>query len=225
MASLALWPWVEVARRHDLPIDRLATLASVEVAELRDPGVRFSQVVANRIAEIVIQRAGAAAAMLAAQAVEAGQFALLEIAARTAPNVGHALAQVCRFFPLVHEDVRFVHEILSSGEHVVRVVMPPAYPIHPAYIEYAFGCWVLALRRETEQPSVSPREVWFKHRAGGDREPFETVFGPGVKFEMPEHRMLLAQALVELPLCRSNSEVHRAAVQAATDLVHSREQT
>jgi hypothetical protein len=221
IASIALWPWVALVCKHDLSIERLAELAHVSVAELRDPGRRFSQAIANQVAELAYQKAGGGAAMEAALTVEAGHFALLEILARTSPSVSAAIALICQFFPLIHDDVRLVHETRPDGVQRLQFVSPSSYVVHHGYVELMFAVLTLGMRRETEQPAVEPGEVWFEHRAPVDHRRFETVFGPRVRFDMPENHMLFDAHVAALPLARKNSDVHAAAVRAASDLLRS----
>jgi hypothetical protein len=219
IANCGLWPFVALACKHNLPIERVAQLAQITVAELRDPGGRTPQVIANRVAEVAFQHAGSGAAMEAAMTVEAGHFALIELLARTSPNVRQAVQLVCRYFPLVHDDITMTYEKRPQGVEHVRLVSPANYVVHHGYVELAFAVMMLSIRRETQQPAIEPLEVWFEHRAPVDRRAFETVLGPRVRFDMPEHHIVFDSKLASLPLARKNSEVHAAAVRAAVDLL------
>jgi hypothetical protein len=221
IAGIALWPWVALACKHDLSIERMAHLAQVSVAELRDPGSRFSQVIANRVAELAYQKAGGGAAMEAALMVEAGHFALIELLARTSPSVGAAMALTSQFFPLIHDDVSLLHETRPDGGLRLQFVPPSGYVVHHGYVELMFAVFMLAVRRETAQPAIDALEVWFEHRAPVDRRVFERVFGPHVRFDMPEHHILFDANVAAMPLARKNSDVHAAAVRAASDLLRS----
>lgn len=222
-ASLTLWPWVELGRRHGLPIDELADRAGVRVADLRDPGRRFTQSAANRIAELVCERAGQDAGIKAAEMVEAGHFALLELLARTAPTVGQALAQGARFFWLIHSRVRCLHRVEPDGSHMLRSVIPPDVFAHHGFAELTAAVWTTALRRETEQPALEPLQVCFRHPAPQeDLSTYVRVLGPHVKFGMPEDRIRFSAAVSSLPLTRKNPTVHAAALKAASDFLRSR---
>jgi hypothetical protein len=219
VTSMALWPWVSLGAKHDLPIERLAQLAQLTVAELRDPGGRFSQVMANRVAELAYQRVGCGAAMEAAKMVEPGHFTLLELLARTSPTVGRGLAMTCQYFPLVHADVRLTHQVRHDGTHCCQFVSPSEYIVHHGYVELIFAVVVLGMRRETEQANAAPVEVWFEHSAPEDRSAFEALFKTEVRFGMPENHLLLDAQTAALPMVRKNSDVHAAAVRAAADLL------
>lgn len=221
LVSYALWPWVALCSKLDLSIDRFAQLAHVSVAELRDPGSRFSQVVGNRAAELAFQHAGGGAAMEAALLVEAGHFALIELLARTSPNVREAMKLVCQFFRLIQDDSELQYELRPDGGLRLRFVPPAGFVVHHGYIELTFAVLMLAIRRESERPKAEPLEVWFTHHAPVDRRAFETVFGPRVRFDMPEHHILFDRKVAALPLSRKNSDVHAAAVRAAADLLRS----
>ena len=221
LASIALWPWVLLASQHELSVGQLAEGLGVPVAQLRDPGARFSQDVGNRLAEMVYERAGPGAAMHAAVMVEAGHFALFELLARTSPTVGEALVLACQYFPLLHRDVRLVHEVRADEVQVMRVTLPE-YPTHHGYVELAFAAWVLALRRETRDEGFAPAAAWFGHQVpAGARAAFEAVLGPHVRFGMPEAQLQFSPEASALRLARENADVHAEALRAAADLIRS----
>jgi len=91
--------------------------------------------------------------------------------------------------------------------------------IHHGFFEFAFGSWLVSLRRETAQPEIMPADVWFGHRAPTDRRLFDGLYGPGLRFSMPENRMSFAREVAAISLARKNSAVHAAAVRAAKDIV------
>jgi hypothetical protein len=216
-----LWPWVELARRTDLSIDRLTEEAGVTVAELRDPDARFDQDVADRVAAVLFQHIGGHAALAAALTIEAGHFTLFELLARTAPTVADALEQGCRFFSLIHSVVSLSYDALPNGNHVLRLVSPPTYMFHHGYTELTFAAWMLGMRRETARPDLAPVAVWFRHaapQAPVDRTLYERVLGPSIRFEMPEDRMEFGSDVAAMPLVRENSEVHAAAIDAAVNI-------
>jgi hypothetical protein len=221
LASLGLWPWVELARANGVPVEQLAELAGLRVADLRDPGVRFTQAAANRVAELVCERVGWDAGIKAAETVEAGHFALIELLARTAPNAGQAVVQGCRFFSLLHSEVRCVHRAEPDGNHLLRLVVPPGLVVHHGFVELTFAVWMISIRRETEQAALEPLEVCFRHVAPRDRTAYDRILGPRVKFGMPEDSMRFSAAFASLPLTRKNPTVHAAALQAAKDFVRT----
>lgn len=221
IASLALWPFVELARRSGLEVEELAELAGVRVADLRDPGMRCTQAAANRVAELVCARAGEDCGILAAETLEAGHFALFELLARTAPTVGQALGQAGRFFSLIHAEVRLAYRVEPDGTHLIRTVVPDELRIHDAYGQLVFAAFLINLRRETEQPDLTPLEVWFRQAEPRDKTSFVRVLGPKLRFDMSEERMRFAPQIAALQLTRKNATVHAAAVQAASDFLRT----
>jgi hypothetical protein len=221
VAGVALWPWVELARRTDLSIDQICDEAGVSVTELRDPDARFNQAAADSVAALLFRHVGGHAALAAALTIEAGHFTLFELLARTAPTVADALAQGCRFFSLIHSEVSLRCDVLPTGDHALHMVSPPTYTFHPGYTELTFAAWMLGIRRETERPDIAPVSVWFRHSAPAepvDMSLYERVFGPSICFDMPEDRMDFALEVAALPLVRENSEVHAAAIDAAVNI-------
>jgi hypothetical protein len=218
-ASFALWPFAQLARRNQMPIEQFCKLAGVQVPSLRDPDVRFSQAVANRVAELAYTHFGPQAAMAAALTVEAGQFNLLELLARTAPTVAGGLQQGCRFFPLVHDGGRLTHEIAENGTHALRWRPPAGYDVHHGYVELTFGVALRGLRRETGKELLAPTVVWFTHPAPADTSLHAQVLCEAVRFEMPYDQMVFDDHTAALPLTRKNTAVHAAATEIATDLL------
>jgi hypothetical protein len=106
-----------------------------------------------------------------------------------------------------------------DGSVRMRLVPAATYAMHHGFVELAFAIIMLAIRRETERPSLEPLEVWFQHRQPVDRRPFESVLGPHVRFDMPEHHIVFDPKVVSLPLTKTNSDVHEAAIQAAREML------
>jgi hypothetical protein len=218
-ASFALWPFAELARRNQLSIEDFCALAGVEPSSLRDPDMRFSRSVANRVAELAFTRFGQGAAMAAALTVEAGHFNLVEVIARSAPTVADGLEQGCRFFPLVHDGGRMTYEIAGSGTHALRWWPPADCEIHRGYVELAFAVALRGIRRETGQDSLAASAVWFAHPPPASCDLHVQVLGKSVQFAMPYDQLVLSNEVSALPLTRRNQEVHATAADIATDLL------
>jgi hypothetical protein len=218
-ASYGVWPWAELARRNQLPLELPCEAAGIELSQLRDPGVRWSQIVCNRIAEFTFQQFGGSAAMAAALTVEAGHFQLLELLARTAPTVGDGLRLGCWFFPLLHSGGRLLHEQAADGSHAIAWRPPPEYRVHHAYVELTFAVTVLGIRRETQRDDLVAREVWFTHAEPADRELHSRVLGCEPEFDMQEDRLVFDARFANLPLSRRNGAVHKKALRVAEDLI------
>jgi hypothetical protein len=218
-ASFGLWPFVELLRRDHMPMERLCELTGIQVLQLRDPGVRFSQTAINRVIELAYQRLGTSAAMAAALTVEAGHFHLLELIARTAPRVVDGLIQGCRFFPLLHNGGQLLHEPADAGAQRVRWLPPSGYEVHRGCIELTFAVMILGMRRETGRPSITPSEVCFSHAAPTDMTLHQRILGQNISFGTKETYLLFDKRVASLPLTRKNSEVHAAAIRSAADAI------
>ena len=175
--------------------------SGIELSQLRQPFVRWSQRTCNHIAKFACDTFGADAAMSAAQTVEAGHFQLLELLVRTAPTVGDGLRIGCSFFRLLHNGGRLVHERMASGAHAVTWVPPEDYTVHHAYVELTFGVTVLGIRREARCAHASAAEVSL-HRPGvHDTTLYERVLGRP-RFDMDEDRMLFDPRVAALGMVR-----------------------
>ena len=213
-ASLGLWPWVQLALRAGRRIDGFCALAGVDEGALRDPEIRFSQPVCNRVAQLACKRFGPAAAMQAAALIEAGQFQLVELIARSVPTVGDGLEHGCKFFPLLHDGGHLLYEPLAGGRVALRWDPPQSYAVHHGYVELSFAIIVVGIRRETAVQAFAPQEVWFRHAAPDDLAQHASLLGVEPRFGMPEDRMLFGAETVSLPLTRANPAIHRAAIEA-----------
>jgi hypothetical protein len=218
-SSFGIWPWVELARRNNMPIEQFCRLAGVKLAAVRDPGARFSQRASNRVADLAFEHFGADAAMAATLTVEAGHFNLVELVARSACTVGDGLATVCRFFPLLHSGARLTEEVAADGSHALRWWPIPTFEVHHGYVELAFGVALRGIRRETGDEAVTPREVWFRHAGPAGSKLHAQVLGGSVRFGMPHDCMVLDADAVALRLKRHNGEIHAAAADVAADLI------
>src|SRR4051812_16376321 len=62
-ASFGLWPWVRLAVSKGHDVEHFCELAGIEQSAVRDLGVRHSQPVSNRVAQLAYTWFGSAAAM------------------------------------------------------------------------------------------------------------------------------------------------------------------
>jgi hypothetical protein len=213
-ASFGLWPWVRLAVSKGDSVEQFCQLAGIAQSAVRDLGVRFSQPVSNRVAQLAYTRFGRSAAMEAGLLVEAGQFALLELIVRSTPTVRHGLKYGCLFFPLLHDGGHLCYEPLSGGRAALRWDPPQSYVVHHGYVELTFAVTLLGIRRETARPDAMPDEVWFRHDAPDDLSTHTRVLGVEPRFGMPEDHVIFGASMAELRPTRANAALHRAAADA-----------
>jgi hypothetical protein len=218
-STLATWAWVLLGEQHGITLGEIADAAGVSKGELRDPGVFLSQRGANRAAELVIARVGPDAAMLAAQLISRGHFALPELVVRSAPTVRDGMYRSCEVFPLLHRGSSLTCEELS-GRGIVRWQRAPGLEIHPAYVELVFAVSMQGIRRETGFERVQAAVTWFEH--AGPEQPGEhlRMLGP-VRFGAPETRFELSAETLSLPLLRASASAHSSAVTVASEALQS----
>jgi hypothetical protein len=222
-ASCGLWPWIELARRRNLDIERVCTRVGIELSRLRQPFARWPQSTCNRLAQLACDEFGDGAAMAAAQTVEAGHFQLLELLIRTAPSVGDGLRLGCRFFPLLHDGGELVHERLRSGAHVVTWLPPSHYTVHHAYVELTFGVTVGGIRREASCEHAAATEVSLRRPDVRDATDYERALGCVPSFGRHEDRIVFDRRVAALGMVRRNPEVHEKARILAQELIGSDE--
>jgi hypothetical protein len=213
-ASFGVWPWVQLAVSKGDSVEHFCKLAGIAESAVRDLGVRFSQPVSNRVAQLAYTRFGTAAAMEAGLLVKAGQFALLELIVRSTPSVSKGLEYGCLFFPLLHDGGHLGYEPLPGGRCALRWDPPQSYTVHHGYVELTFAVTLLGIRRETACPEAMPDEVWFRHQAPEDLSLHTRVLGVEPRFGMPEDHVIFGTTMAALRPMRANADVHRAAADA-----------
>ena len=218
-ASMGLWPWARLAKLGGVPLEEFCELVGLEVSALRDPGQRFTQPVANRVAEISITRFGRGAPLEAARTMEPGHFNLLELIARSASNVGAGLEQGCRFFPLLHDGGRLNFERLGTGDIALRWQPRASCDVHFGYVELAFAVAVIGVRRETGDAALAPLRIGFRHGAPGDTGYHARVLGVEPHFDAEVDELVFDRRDAALPLSRQSPEVHAAAIKSGAELI------
>ncbi|HMI92138.1 MAG TPA: AraC family transcriptional regulator ligand-binding domain-containing protein [Polyangiales bacterium] len=214
-STLTAWAWVRLGEQHNIALTEICDAAGVSEGELRDPGGYLSQRAANRVAELAFERVGPHAAMLAAQLLDRGHFALPELVVRSAPTVGDGVPRACEVFPLLHRGSQLVHEMLPDRA-IMRWQCPPELVVHPAYVELVFAIVVQGIRRETGHADTEAAATWFEHDGPPTPTEHERVLGP-VRFAAPETRLELSAATLALPLLRASASAHQSAVSVANE--------
>jgi hypothetical protein len=218
-SSLGLWPWAQLAVQKLMPIERFCELCGVSVTALRDPEQRFSQAICNRLAALALERFGPGAAFEAALGIPRGHFNLLELIARSAPDVRSGLDQGCRFFALLHDGGRLSCEPQPGDAVALRWRPPTEYDVHHAYVELTFAVAVIGLRRETGHDPLVPVAVRFRHAAPADVGRHVQVLGVRPEFGNSVDEIVFDARVATLPLTRSNPELHAVAVRAGTEAI------
>jgi hypothetical protein len=217
-STLAVWAWVRLGEQHGIALAEIRDAAELTEGELRDPGVYLSQRTANQVAELAFERVGPDAAVLAAQLLDRGHFALPELVVRSAPTVRHAVDRACEVFPLLHRSSQLVHEALPDRS-IVRWQCAPELAVHPLYVELAFAICMQGVRRETGHDEANSAATWFTHAGPALSREHERVLGP-VRFSAPESRIELSAETLALPLQRASARTHSSAVSIATEALH-----
>lgn len=218
-ASMGLWPWFRLAVSRGRSLETFCELAGIEVSALRDSGRRFSQPVANRVAQLSFTQFGSNAALEAALTIEPGHFDLLELIARSAASVGEGLEQGCRFFSLLHDGGRLVFERLEAGAIALRWRPLANCYVHYGYVELTFAVAVIGVRRETAQEGLVASRVRFSHAAPADTDLYPRVLGVQPHFSADADEIVFDSSVAELPLRRRNQELHVEAVRSGAELV------
>lgn len=197
----------------------LLRAAALTDAQLLDPDARLtaSQFARAWDAFLGLAREPRAALQLAAS-IPAGAFGVVEYLCRSAPDLGEALRQWCRFLNLLNGAVR-VELVVEGDVASVRVVGELAERA-PASHEL---CFALLARhaRSLCGPGLKLGEVCFAHpEPPGGARAYRDAFGAPVHFGAERTELVLPRESLALPLTSADPQLaailerHASALQA-----------
>jgi AraC-like DNA-binding protein len=135
-----------------------------------------------------------------ARELRRGSYGLVEFAARSAPNLGEALARAANSLRLFSSIIEIV--VGHVGEHVVVTHRIPEEPLSAGCQgnEYALAT-LLCLGRNLTGRWLVPLAVDFAHPSPGDDSELRAFFGTeSIHFEQRENRMVFPRDVLSLPV-------------------------
>ncbi len=157
--------------------------------------------------EAVRLRGDPSLALAIAHATPPGAFGIVEYVCRSAPTVGDALRQWCRYLRILDDAVEV--GLVEVGPHAtaLRVVRESEAPA-PASHEL---CFALVLHRARAMLGSDPRvvEVSFAHRAGAAHVArCRELFATRVQFGAPETEMVFTREILAEPLTTADPHLY-----------------
>lgn len=172
--------------------------------QVRDPDGRVDRSVSNRLWEELSRRsADDAFGLSMAQHLERGAFAVMDYAARSAPDLRQAMLRFVRYCRLVYDPA---HAYLTEEGPEARLGytlpgLPRGSPRHAA--EFIVASWVCVARQMT-QMQMPLRRVRFEHPRPASSAAHARLFGCEVLFGQDANEITLESQLLETPVVNAD---------------------
>jgi AraC-like DNA-binding protein len=202
VAARLLVPFVTAADELHLRVD--AGLASVGLtrADLENPELRVSHFAADRLMR-KSARTFPDFGLIAAEHLQPVHLDIVEYAARAQPTLRGALEHAIRYYALLHDgfEAKFV---LDDQYATLQLGFGDLALAGSAY-EFVLAVHLLAARRMTGKPDLSPAVVKFKHARPEDITHHEKLFRSQLQFGRLEYALIYPLSYMELPLIQADS--------------------
>ncbi len=158
---------------------------------------------------------GPALGLLAGESLEAGDFEVLEYAARAAPTLGDAILCMARYFRVLHDAAEVT--LVPDGEIAEwRFRVTDAVPQPPAANDFAVAAALSFSRRNATVER--PLEIRFMHERPAHAAAYERL-GTTVKFGAPYNTIVMRKSRLRTPMSRANPDILVAFEQHARELM------
>lgn len=210
-------PFVKVLRNY--PSVPRAEIEALEAIDL-DAWIPFS------VSEQFIDRSIAATqdadlGLHAAEAVEHGDFDVVEYAARSGDCVGDALDVVNRYIGLLREGANF-HLVRDGATCRWNFEMAARFP--RAINDWTVAVYVVMSQRLTGV-DWRPLEVHVTHSEPHDTSEYWRVIGSPVKFNQPQNALVFEPSWLDAPVVEADDRLHKLMRRYAGDLLQRRPRT
>jgi AraC-like DNA-binding protein len=203
-----VWPFLRATGTGPADLGILAR-AGIQPESFARPETRIPHRVAMQLIEAGVRGTGdRALGLRAGEQVEAGDFEVLEYAARSCPNLRQAIHCVNRYLGLMHDGAQAA--LVEEGEVAIwRYRIGDADPQPAAVDDFVVAAAVVTLRRWTGIADLA-LEVHLQHEEAGDPEAYTRIFRAPVRHGRPYNAVVLPRALLDAPMLRANSGLSAA---------------
>ena len=186
--------------------------------EFTDPETRIPHRAAMALLQAQVERTGdKGLGLRAGSSFEHGDFDVLESAARSCSNLHDAIRCVSRYACLLNDACEIT--LREEGDRAVWTfrLTDGVAPL-PTGNDFALACAITFARMYAAVPE-SPLEVHVMHAEASDPAGYARVFGPNVKFGMPQNAFVFARSMLGRPMRRAAPAIHLAFEARAKELV------
>ncbi|MCB1954270.1 MAG: AraC family transcriptional regulator [Rhodocyclaceae bacterium] len=195
---------VDVARRRGLDVPAMLLAAGIPPGRLESPRARVSVGEYARLWAVLADTMDDEFFGLDRHPMRRGSFRLMSQAAVDAQTLGQGLRRVIRFLRLVLDDVQ--GELKTAGGTATLTLGPrdAAVPLfaHGTYVTLVLGlvCWLVDRR-------IPLAALDFAHVAPAHADEYRLLYGECVRFAADETRLVIDEALLDLPVVRRPADL------------------
>ena len=186
--------------------------------EFTDPETRIPHRAAMALLQAQVERTGdKSLGLRAGSSFEHGDFDVLESAARSCSTLHEAIRCISRYACLLNDACEIT--LREEGDRAIWTfrLTDGVAPVATGN-DFALACAVTFARMYAEVPE-GPLEVHVMHAEAGDPAGYARVFGPNVKFGMPENACVFPRSILAMPMRRAAPQIHLAFEARAKELV------
>jgi AraC-like DNA-binding protein len=214
-----VWPFARITGTHP-QAHTLLQGTGLKPQDFANPDTRIPHRVLMQLLEDSVRLTGdPLLGLRAGESVEAGDFDVLEYAARCAPTLGDAIGCVSRYFRLMNGAAEMTLAEDGTSDTVewrFRVTDGVRQP--PAANDFVIAS-SLAFSKRTAKTYQPPLEIHFMHERPQHAAAYERL-GPGkVKFNAPYNTLVLHRSRLATPMLQANPRVARAFEMHAQQLI------
>lgn len=195
---------VDLFASYGVDRERLFQAAGMDIAQLRDPHVRFTGAEVARLWALAVAWSGEPALGLSDQ--DGTRYMNFDIPAQAmwpGPTLLHGLEGLSRYLQLIDDSSAFRVEPVLEGAWLE--LLHGADPNTPRQ-RFEFGALILLkLCRKVTRAKVRPLLIEFVAPEPADFHPYRMAFGCTLRFGQPVLRILLGKEDLALPLMRTSS--------------------
>jgi AraC-like DNA-binding protein len=211
-----VWPFARLAASHPGAVGVLVR-TGITAEEFGNPDTRIPHATAMRLlADTVATVGDPTLGLRAGEQLEAGDFDVLEYAARSTATLGEAIRCVARYFRLMN-DAAEITVIEQSDTAVWRFRVVDDVPQPPAANDFVIAS-SLGFSRRNVATHEAPLEIRLAH----DRPEYAAAyerFGTEVKFGNPFNEIVMRKDRLASPMARVNPQIAAAFELRAQELV------
>lgn len=207
----------------DIPALFLEAGLDIKVLDRADGRLPVEQV--DRLWMLAAQRSGQPFVALSRAAVDnPTSFDLLAYAMMSCQNLAEAVVRLVQYCAVVSDAVDLRVTAISEGCRIEVTPMEPPIPGRSLRLDYTIVTF-LAFCRWVTSRKIAPLGVELSYPAPTDLTQHQTAFGCPLRFNAPQHALLLRKADLQLPLPTANAVLSRLHDRAVQDYVSSLQST
>lgn len=212
-----VWPFARLAANHPGAVGVLVR-PGISAEDFGNPDTRIPHSVAMGLLRDTVATVGdPTLGLRAGEQLEAGDFDVLEYAARSTATLGEAIQCVARYFRLMN-DAAEITVVEQADTAVWRFRVLDDVPQPPAANDFVIASSLAFSRRNTSD-TEPPLEIRLMHDRPDHAAAYER-FGTEVTFGAPYNEIVMRKDRLRTPMARTNPQISAAFELRAKELVN-----